>query len=134
MRNQHIIIAWIGTLVLGSLLVYPAGNTIDAFTGNERYGSLNDYWSMTVSYSLVAFFLSLPNLVLLLVLRKPLRRWLRFEQQFDVTLALTLLGIWLGSMVLDNEPEAALAYSAGGIITILMLRFKPVKRSSSLVL
>lgn len=114
--------------MVGSLFVYPAGELVELASGVERFGSFNDYWSMALSYGIVASFLSLPNLALLFLIRPYLKKRFRFEHQFDITLALTLAGVWIGTYGIDTNLDAAIAYSIGGLITILVLRSDPFKR------
>lgn len=134
MTIKHILTAWIGTLVIGSLFIYPMWSLIfEIIPGVDRYGSLNDYWQMTVSYGFVATVLSIPNLAVILILRPWLRNRLRFQHQIDVMLLLSLAGIWIGAMS-DGKLEAAIAYSVSALLSILIIRFEPLKRRSSLVL
>jgi len=43
MNTKHIIIAWIGMLILGSLMVYPAEELLDSITGEESFRNATDF-------------------------------------------------------------------------------------------
>ncbi|MEQ9186173.1 MAG: hypothetical protein RLP15_00445 [Cryomorphaceae bacterium] len=133
MTIKQIFTAWVGTLLLGSLLVPLSSDLLVALTNQSQMGSIDAFFVTAALYGVYAFFLSIPSLLFLLLIRRFLVKRLRYEHQFTAMSALTVVGVLIGTLSLGQE-NAAIAFTLSTIIVFQVMLRLPERRHSAWVL